>query len=142
MVDLVAKINGGGLPGGEEVTAAAVVFPPGSTLYKSYAGKGGLVGGPIGQALGSKMAQAAEGAAGKVPRQMSALAVTRHRVLFVKVSRLGSPKEILAEWPRDQVTIEFDDGGKGYPSVELRFADGTSSRVYSSDKKGLPKLAD
>ena len=142
MADLATRINAAGLIGGEEVTAAAMVAPPGSTLYKSYAGKGGLAG-PIGQAIGSKMSEAPEGAAGRLPRKFSALAVTSARVLFVKVpTRFSKPKEILAEFLRDQVTISFDDGGKGYPSVELQFADGTSARCYCDDKKGLSKLID
>lgn len=144
MADYLDKVNErvAELLGGEAAIAAAQVVPPGATLYKSFAGKG-LLSGPLGQAISSKRDSGADGDASRVPRQMGALAITPTRLVYLKTKRgpSGKPKEVLAEWPREGTTVEFHEGGKGYPSVTVTFADASSVRLFGEKRWGLDTLA-
>lgn len=129
---------------GESVVAAAMVVPPGATLYKSYSPKSkAMGGGPIVAALLSKNAGAAEGDAGTVPTSQGVLALTADRAIFFKKKLLGvGVGDQLIEWPLETLTFTFEDNGNwSYPGLLIGFADRSNCVVFGEKKWGLDRIA-
>ncbi len=133
---------------GEPVTALTMVVPPGAALYKHYSPKrnaASILGGPLVSAFLSKKMKQVEGLAGQVPRQVGFLALTASSLVHVSVkNRFGiAPGDVLATWPRSEVTITFQDGGKRrYHALTLEFSDGSQSAVFGEDKWDLGAFAE
>ena len=130
---------------GETVLAAAMVVPPGATLYKAYSpsSRSLVAGGPIAAAILSKKQGAANGDAGRFPTQQGVLAVTAERVIFFKKKRLGvGVGGQLTEWPRTNITFDFEDNGKwSYPGLLIGFPDESSCVVFGEKRWGLDGIA-
>jgi hypothetical protein len=135
---------------GETVLAATVAHPPGSMLYKQYAGSAGkasIVGGPIAEAISSKLQRPDEsGDASRIPNKMGVLVLTDRRLLWLRTKaslRGPKPSELVAAWDRDAVTVEADPGSwKSYPSFLLTFGDGTSVVVFTDKKAAAREVAE
>ena len=130
---------------GEPVLAAAMIVPPGATLYKAYSPDSKAVGGggPIVEALMSKSAGGADGEAGRLPGAQGVLAVTADRVVYLKKRVLGvGVGHPVTEWPRSGVTFTFEENGKwSYPVLLVEFTDGSSCAVFGEKRWGLDGIA-
>ncbi|MEZ5168807.1 MAG: hypothetical protein R2695_20860 [Acidimicrobiales bacterium] len=130
---------------GEPVIAAAMVVPPGATLYKGFSPDAKVIsaGGPIVAAVLSKLADPADGEAGRIPTAQGVLVLTADRVVFCKKKLLGvGVGEQLAEWPREGISFVHHDNGKwSYPGLEITFADGSQSVVFGESKWGLDRFS-
>jgi len=132
---------------GEPVMAVTMVVPPGAAMYKQYAPKRDVaqaLGGPIASLVSSKKMKEVEGLAGQVPSQMGLLALTASSLVYLQKKKLGTgPVSVLATWPRSEVTVTFQDGGKSkYPGLVLEFSDGSQSVVFSEKKWDLGAFAE
>lgn len=129
---------------GEPVLAAAMVVPPGATLYRSYAPKNvpGAIGGPIAAAIASKAGGAAAGQAGSVPTSQGVLVLTATRVAYCKKKAIGvGVGEPLVEWPRSDITFSFDPSSGRYPALMLTFPDDSTCVVFGEKSWGLDLVA-
>lgn len=129
-----------------EVLAAAMVVPPGATLYKAYSPSSKAIGGggAIAAALMSKAhGSAGQGRAATVPTSQGVLAVTADHVVYLKKKLIGvGVGEKLIDWPRNEVAFVFEDNGKWkYPGLLLEFQDGSHCTVYGEKKWGLEGIA-
>ena len=128
----------------EDVLGAAMVVPPGATLYRAFAPGGQTTfTGPIVQALKSKADGAVStGSAAEMPTQQGVLALTPTRLYFLKKKLLGvGAGKRLADWPRDSVVLEYalTENWK-YPALLLTFEDGSTCVVFGEKKWGLETL--
>lgn len=130
---------------GEEVLAAAMVVPPGATLYNSYSPGSKAVsgGGAIAEALASKLQGSEAGMAGSVPTSQGVLALTADRLVYLKKKRLGvGVGARVCEWSRSDVSFEYEDHGKwSYPGLLITFSDGSRCAVFGERKWGLDGIA-
>lgn len=117
-----------GLRPGEHVIAGCTTNPSG-TMKKMLSKE---LGGAIGAALAGRGtdAPADGGLAERFPEGQSFLVLTNERLFVASLSALtGKPKEITAEWSRDEVeTIVVEDGRMAMP-LTVAFSDGTAVEV-------------
>lgn len=128
----------------EEIVGAAVVQPPGATLYGGYASKRGSQRTALTSALDSKLSSKADGLAGRMPRQQGALIRTPTRLLFLKLKRIsGKPVEVMTGWTHDEISsISYSPPDSGsYPGVRIEYSDGTDVTVFGEKNCGLETLA-
>jgi len=129
----------------EAVLAAAMVVPPGATLYGSFSPNARVLGGggPIAEAVMSKKKGAAAGDAGSVPTCQGVLAVTADRVIYFKKKMWGvGVGKQLAEWRRSAITFVHEPNGRfSYPGLLLEFADGSTCVVFGQKNWGLDRIA-
>ena len=130
---------------GEAVLAAAMVVPPGATLYRSYTPKSKTlaIGGPIAAALASKADGAVAGQAGAVPTAQGVLALTATRAVYFKKKAMGTGVgDQLVEWPRHDLVFTYEDNGKwAYPGLLITFPDGSNCVVFGEKRWGLDRIA-
>lgn len=130
---------------GEAVLAAAMIVPPGATLYKAYSPDSKAVGGggPIVEAMMSKAAAGSDGEAAALAGAQGVLAVTANRVVYLKKRLIGvGVGKPVAEWTRSGVTFTFEENGKwSYPGLLIEFADDSNCVVFGEKRWGLDGVA-
>ncbi|MEM9465599.1 MAG: hypothetical protein AAGA90_09500 [Actinomycetota bacterium] len=135
------------LDAGETVAAVAKVTPRGAAheaILRGAGGAGGLAAGPAlagaGAAIGSAVGEQA-GDAGREERDDAGLdvgnamqvifAVTDRRIVLLKRSALGKPKELLAALEREHVTGVVMGStklfGQTMPEIQLTLASGAEA---------------
>ena len=117
----------GVLESDERVVAAIRTSPVGAT---AAAGVGGLVGGLVAarQAKKGGGEQPPGSAAASWPPVRCAIGLTDRRLLIYGFTALGQPRDVLAEFPLDQLaSIEIDKGFMN--KVRFSFVDGSAARV-------------
>lgn len=109
----------------EPVVAACTTNPTG-TISRMLTRELGLVGGAIAGRSGDATTPA-DGKAAEFPDGQHFLVLTEQRLLVTDVSTwTGSPKNIVAQWPRaDVVAIEAEPGRMDVP-LTIAFSDGTA----------------
>ncbi len=118
----------GSLRPGERVLAALRAQPPGSTLAMG-------IGGLAGAAVASKMAKNAKeaGAAGAMasawPNGQCGVGLTDQRLILFNFSMMGKAKDLVAEYPIEQVTSIEQEKKKITDAVRFSFADGSAIQV-------------
>jgi hypothetical protein len=144
-IDYVARVNErcGDQLGGEVLLGAACCCPPGSMLYKQYSGRSRS--GPLVGALASKLHKPDSSTeAARIPTSLGVLAFTEQRILWFdcKGGLKGQmPTKLSASWPRLDVELHYDPGGKGYPWFDLTFPDGSGVVVFSDTGWGAHQFA-
>lgn len=113
-----------------ETFEGAVFGRPAGSFGRSVAfGVGGLAGAVISDKVAKKRESEHEGAteagmAGDFPSGDVVLAVTPMRFLVFKFAQMsGKPKELLVEYPLEQVTGITQEARKMHRSLQIRFAD-------------------
>ena len=131
-----------GLQAGEEVRAACTTNPKGTMKRSVAVGVGGVVGALVaGRGEGDEAE--AGGLADRFPSGQHYLVVTDLRLLACSVAAMsGKPKELVAEWPIDQISDITTDKGKLAIPLTITFADGTSVAVEAARGTGADTLAD
>lgn len=140
MVDMAKKIHKKSpnlLNPGEEVLAATVVSPVGQFKKTvAFGAVGGLVGAAVGQIIGGKHEAPVEGgmADGFPAAKQAIFALTDQRwVVFGQSLVTGVAKDVLAQWPLDQIQgVELEKGkGRGnlVNRIDIRFGDGSVAQV-------------
>ena len=112
---------------GEKVLAAIRTMPRGTTLGM---GIGGLVGAAVaGHQAKKGAAEQAEGsAAANWPAVRSAVGLTDRRLLIYDYTLMGKPKDLVGQFPLDQIaTVDVDKGVTN--KVRFGFVDGSASNV-------------
>lgn len=120
-----------GLLPGEQVEAACTTNPKGSVKRMAFTQSAGLIGAAVAAATDRKSSDgdvelAADALAARYPGGQLFLIVTDQRVLATKVAAMsGKPKELVAEWRRDEVvSIEVEKGKLALP-MSIAFSDGS-----------------
>ena len=114
----------------ETIVAACTTNPKGS-MKRSLAVN---IGGAVGAAIAERGTDAAEpglpGMADRFVAGQHALVLTGERLFQAKLSAMtGKPKEIVAEWPRqDVVQISVEETKLAYP-MTIVFVDGSAVEV-------------
>ena len=113
----------------EEVAAACTTNPAGTMKRMLSKELGGALGSAISGSNGS-VEDADSGLAGQFPSGQHFLVLTDDRLLVTSMSVMtGKPKEIVAEWPRENVVaIEVEKGRMAAP-LTVAFTDGTAVQV-------------
>ena len=146
-LEKVREQAAGLLEAGETIEAAAKVMPRGAA-HEAILGGAGAVGGMAGGAalagagavIGAKAGEAT-GDAGRAEREEAGLdvgkatqvifAVTDRRIVLLKRSALGKPKEVLAGLEREHVTSVVMGSSKLFgqtmPEIQLTLASGAEA---------------
>ena len=145
LVNVVTKVEKnrdklGILPG--EVVEAGCTTNPSGTMKKMLAKE---LGGALGSAVAGRNVDEDDtvdpesGMAADFPEGQHFLVLTNLRVLVTSLSALtGSPKEIVAQWPREHVLgLDAEDGRMAVP-LTIAFSDGTAVQVEGA-KGSNPK---
>ena len=148
LVNVVKKIEKAradlGIGPDERVLAGCTTNPKGTMTRMTATQLGGIAGALVADRANRKaepLGSDTDGlAAAFVPGQ-NFLVLTNRRLLLVKMGAMnGRPKELLAEWPRDQVAdIVVEEGRLAYPMTVV-FSDATAVRIEGakgSDPKSL-----
>jgi hypothetical protein len=112
---------------GERLLAAIRTKPRGSTV--------GAAGGLIGEALSHRAASKSgvEAGAGSQaetwPRENSAVGMTDQRILIFNYTAMGKPKDLIGEFPLDQVTSVEQEKKLTANVIRFVFADGSGAEV-------------
>jgi hypothetical protein len=112
---------------GERVVAAIRTMPRGTTLGM---GIGGAVGAVVAERQAKKgRAEQTEGsAAAGWPSVRSAVGLTDRRLLIYDYTLMGKPKNLVGQFPLDQIaSVEVDKGVTN--KVRFAFNDGSASQV-------------
>jgi hypothetical protein len=124
---------------GERVIAAVRTMPRGTTM-------GTAVGGLVGSALAQRQASKAQAAAGDGslaaawPKGNSAVGLTQQRLVLFNYTAFGKPKDLVAEFPLDQVAaVELEKKKVTANALTFGFADGSAVQVECAK---LEKTAD
>jgi hypothetical protein len=137
--DKLQKRAAGVLRPGETVVAAVRTMPRGTTLGT---GIGGLVGSAVAERQASK-AQAAAGegsSAAAWPTGNSAVGLTEQRLVLFNYTAMGKPKDLVAEFPLDQLqAVELEKKKVTANALTFRFVDGSAVQVECAK---LEKTAD
>ncbi|HVM35075.1 MAG TPA: hypothetical protein VM784_07000 [Actinomycetota bacterium] len=109
----------------ERLLAAVRVQPRGSTTGMAV---GGLIGGAVAGRQASKaQAKASEGSTARNwPQGRVALGLTDQRLLAFNYTAMGKPKDLVGEFPLDQLASVEVDKKKVANALELGFADGSA----------------
>ncbi len=113
----------------DEPVAAACTTNPAGTMKKMLSRE---LGGVLGSAIAGSNATAdpETGMASQFPNGQHFLVLTDERLIITSVSLMsGKPKEIVAEWPRDQVVAIQVEKGRMAAPLTVAFADGTAVQV-------------
>jgi hypothetical protein len=126
---LEAKV-GGVLNPGESFVAGVRTMARGTTMGTAI---GGLVGQAVAQRQASK-AQAAAAGEGSLaatwPGGNAAVGLTEQRLLVFSYTAMGKPKDLVAEFPLDQVqAVELEKKKISANNLHFRFADGSAAQV-------------
>jgi hypothetical protein len=127
--DKLQKRAGGVLRPGERLISAVRTMPRGATM-------GTAVGGVIGTAVAHRQASKAqmEAATGSLatgwPKGNSAVGLTDQRLLLFNYTAMGKPKDLVAEFPIDQLaSVELEKKKVTANALRFGFADGSSIEV-------------
>jgi hypothetical protein len=129
------------LNAGERLIAAVRTLPRGSTV--------GAAGGIIGAALSGRQASKAEAdaAAGSVaeawPKENAAVGLTDKRLLLFNYTAMGKPKDLIGEFPLDQLTsVELEKKKLGANALRFAFADGSGIEVECAKLEKTGRFVD
>jgi len=140
LVNVVKKVEKArddlGLLPGEEVLAACTTNAKGSMKRMAIMGGiGGAVGAGIAAASDRKKDGgdvAVDSMAARYPGSQLFLVVTDRRMLATTVGAMsGKPKELVAEWSRDELSSIEVERGKLASTVTITFADGSAVECES-----------
>ena len=113
---------------GEQFIAAVRTLPRGSTV--------GAAGGLIGEALTRRQVSKVQVEAGAGtqaegwPKENAAVGLTGQRLVLFNYTMMGKPKDMVAEYPLDQVSsVELEKKKLGANAVRFTFADGSGVEV-------------
>ncbi len=125
-----------GLLPGEEVLAACTTNAKGSMKRMAIMGGiGGAVGAGIAAASDRKKGGGdveADAMAARYPGSQLFLVVTDRRLLATTVGAMsGKPKELAAEWRRDELSSIEIERGKLAHTITINFADGSAVECES-----------
>lgn len=112
---------------GERVLAAIRTMPRGTTMGM---GIGGLVGAAVaGHQAKKGAAEQSEGSAAAAwPAVRSAVGLTDRRLLIYNFTAMGKPKDLIGEFPLDQLaSLDVDKGMTN--KVRFAFNDGSAAQV-------------
>ncbi|MDH4277948.1 MAG: hypothetical protein OEW83_07675 [Acidimicrobiia bacterium] len=130
-----------GIQPGEEVLAACTTNPRG-TMNRILAKELGGVIGALAAGRGDRDTPADGGMAARFPEGQHYLVVTNRRLLACSVSTMsGKPKELVAEWPVDDVLAIATEAGKLSLPMTIAFTDGTAVGVEAANGTGGNTLA-
>lgn len=122
---------------GERMLAAIRTMPRGTTMG---AGIGGVVGAAVaGKQAKKAQAQQTEGSvAAEWPAVRSAVGLTDRRLLIFDYTMMGKPKDLIGQFPLDQVaSLDLEKGVTN--RVRFNFHDGSAAQVECAK---LEKVAD
>ena len=127
--DKLQQRAAGVLRSGEQVIAAVRTQPRGSTM-------GTAVGGLIGEAVAHRQAAKARAEAGAGltaqtwPAGNSAVGLTEQRLVIFNYTALGKPKDLIAEFPLDQLgSVELEKKKVTANALRFHFTDGSTVEV-------------
>lgn len=125
----------------ERVVAACSTNPKGTVSRMTAMQLGGVLGAVAADKLTDKGRTDGSGFAERFVPGQNFLVLTSRRMLLVKMSALtGKPKELLAQWGRNEVAdIVVEEGRLAYP-MTIVFVDGTAVQVEGakgSDPKSV-----
>lgn len=136
MVDMVKKIHKKSanlLNPDEEVLGATVISPVGQFKKTvAFGAVGGLVGAAVGQAIGGKAEAPAGGTMAEAfPAAKQAIFARSNQrwVLFEQSLMSGAAKDVLAQWPLDQIQGLQLEKGKLTSRIDIQFSDGSVAQV-------------
>ncbi len=119
-----------GLAPGETVIEACSTNPSGSVKKMVGMQLGGAVGAAIAAKRGNDVEQDDEGLAGRFPTGRLFLVLTDQRLFVASMGAMsGNPKELLAEWSRDEVADITVEKGRLASPLTVTFSDGSSAEV-------------
>jgi hypothetical protein len=123
---------------GESVVAAVRTMPRGTNI--------GAIGGAVGETLSHRQASKAQTAAGEGsmaaawPSGNSAVGLTAQRLVIFNYTAMGKPKDLVAEFPLDQLqAVEMEKKKVTANALHFRFVDGSAVQVECAK---LEKTAD
>lgn len=123
---------------GEGVIAAVRTQPRGTTM--------GAIGGVVGATVAHRQASKAQAAAGEGsmaaawPSGNSAVGLTAQRLVIFNYTAMGKPKDLVAEFPLDQLqAVEMEKKKVTANALHFRFVDGSAVQVECAK---LEKTAD
>jgi len=123
---------------GESVVAAVRTMPRGTNI--------GAIGGVVGETIAHQQASKAQTAAGKGsmaaawPSGNSAVGLTAQRLVIFNYTAMGKPKDLVAEFPLDQLqAVEMEKKKVTANALHFRFVDGSAVQVECAK---LEKTAD
>ncbi|MGI9607790.1 MAG: hypothetical protein ACR2P0_16805 [Acidimicrobiales bacterium] len=128
--------------GPDETILAACTTNPAGTMKRMMARE---LGGAIASAAAGSTAAIATGGglAETFPNGQMFVAVTSRRVLVAKMNALtGKPKELTAQYPREQVTDIIVDKGRLAAPFTIVFADGTAVQIEGAKGTDPGSVAD
>lgn len=128
----------------EPVLAACTTNPTG-TISRMMTRELGAVGAAVagGHRSATEAVDAEHGMAAQFPNGQHFLVLTEQRVLLTDVSLwTGSPKKIVAEWPREAVVALQVDKGRMAAPLTVAFADGTAVQVEGAKGTDPGSLAE
>lgn len=130
---------------GQPVRRCAILFPPitheMASSRRANVSRGGL--GNVGPAVELAEGEELTGLAARMPYGSSGiLAIGESEVHFLKFKIGGSPKESVASWPIDDVTVEFipKQGWGSHHGVRLVFSDGSAVELYGERRWGVKQF--
>ena len=114
----------------ERIVAACTTNPKGAMKRSVAVGLGGVVGAAIASRGTSSDEPTGPGLADRFVPGQNALVLTDRRVFLAKLSAMtGKPKEIVAQWARDDVAaIAVEETKLSYP-MTITFSDGSAVEV-------------
>ena len=137
--DKLQKKAAGVLHPGELVIAAVRTMPRGTTT-------GTAIGGVIGETIAHRQASKAGTAAGQGslaagwPNGNSAVGLTEQRLVIFNYSAMGKPKDLVAEFPLDQLeAVDMEKKKVTANALRFSFVDGSAVEVECAK---LEKTAD
>ncbi len=121
-----------GIENGEAVLAACTTNPKG-TMTRMVAKELGGVLAAVAADRGPSEAPAEAGLADRFPAGQHYLVLTDRRLLVYSVSTMsGKPKELKAEWSRDELAGIATEPGKLAVPMSIAFADGTAVQIEAA----------
>jgi hypothetical protein len=127
--DKLQQKVGGVLGPGEAFAAAVRTMPRGTTM-------GTAVGGLIGEAVAGRQASKAQAAAGEGslaaswPTGNAAVGLTGQRILVFNYTAMGKPKDLVGEFPLDQVqAVELEKKKMTANALHVQFVDGSAVQL-------------